>query len=79
MCHLDVNSIDPEIVPAVNFPEQGGLTLEEVKALSGAVQKMSKFKVFELAGYNPRLDPNHACVAKLVELVCVIFSQKTTI
>jgi arginase len=75
-CHLDVDSLDPKIMPAVNFPEQGGLTLEETKAIVGAVQRTGKLKLFELAGYNPTLDRNRTCAMQLVTLVTDIFVQR---
>jgi arginase len=74
-CHLDVDSLDPKIMPAVNFPEQDGLTFEETKAIVGAVQSTGKLKLFELAGYNPTLDRNRTCALQLVRLVTDIFAQ----
>jgi arginase len=72
ICHLDVDSIDPKIMPAVNFPAQDGLSLDEVKGIVGAVQRTGKLKLFELAGYNPDLDRNGSCATKLVKLVSAI-------
>jgi arginase family enzyme len=72
-CHLDVDSLDPTIMPAVNFPESGGLTLGEAKTIVRAVQGTGKFKLFELAGYNPDLDADRTCARKLVEFVSDVF------
>ena len=69
MCHLDVDAIDPRIMPAVNFPEPDGLTFDEAKAVVGAVQETGKLKLFELAGYNSDLDENRTCAVKLVTFV----------
>ena len=69
VCHLDVDSIDPTIIPAVNYPEPGGLTLEEVKTVVKAVQGTGKLKVFNLTAYNPTLDKDHASAQRLVTLV----------
>jgi arginase len=69
VCHLDVDSIDPRTMPAVNFPAQDGLSLGEVKGIVGAVQRTGKLRLFELAGYNPDLDRNGVCATKLVTLV----------
>jgi arginase len=76
ICHLDADSLDPGIMPAVNYPEQGGLTLEEVKAIVGATQRTGKLKVLELAGYNSILDQNQTCVTKMIKLSSEIFSYK---
>jgi len=69
MCHLDVDSIDPKIIPAVDFPAPNGLSIEETKAILGAVKGTGRMKMFELAGYNPILDANRTCASKLVDLV----------
>ena len=69
ICHLDVDSIDPTIIPAVNYPEPGGLTLEEVKTVVRAVQGTGKLKVFNLTAYNPTLDPDHNSSQKLLTLI----------
>jgi len=69
VCHLDVDSIDPTIIPAVNFPAQDGLSLEETKAIIGAIEETGKLKLLELAGYNADLDQSRACARTLVRLV----------
>ena len=72
-CHLDVDSIDPKIIPAVNFPAQDGLTLQETKAIVDAVHRTGKMKLFEFVGYNPDLDRDRACATKLVRLASNMF------
>jgi len=74
-CHLDVDSIDPSIIPAVNFPEKGGLTLEEVKTVVKALQQTGKLKVFDLTAYNPTLDRNQDSAKRLLKLVAELFSS----
>lgn len=69
VCHLDVDSIDSTIIPAVNYPEPGGLRLEEVKTLVRALQKTSKLKVFNLTAYDPALDKDHKSAQRIVTLV----------
>lgn len=73
-CHLDVDSIDPELTPAVNFPEPGGLTVDEAKSIVSAVNQTRKMKLFELAGYNASLDPSRASALKLVNTIAEIFT-----
>lgn len=75
-CHLDVDSIDPAIIPAVNYPEPGGLTLEEVKTVVRALQKTGKLKVFNLTAYNPTLDKDHASAQKLITLVAELMTPE---
>jgi arginase len=79
-CHLDVDAIDPETLPAVNFPEGAGLSLEEVKKVVKRVHRTGKLKVFNLAGYNASLDQSKISAQKLLRLVSEIFSEdKTTV
>ncbi len=68
-CHLDVDSIDPSFIPAVNFPEPGGLSLEEVKTVVEALRGTGKLRVFDLTAYNPTMDQNRTSASKLLELV----------
>ena len=75
-CHLDVDCIDPELMPAVNFPAQSGLSLEETKAIVKLIQRTGKLKLFDLAGYNPALDPNRTCALKLTRFTSETFAQQ---
>lgn len=75
-CHLDVDSLDPKMMPAVDFPEQNGLTFEEAKAIVRAVLGTGKLKLFELAGYDPTLDRNRTCAIRLIRLLFDMFAQR---
>jgi arginase len=74
-CHLDLDSIDPAIIPAVNYPEPGGLTLEEIKTVVRAVQRTRKWKVFNLTAYNPTLDADQTSRRKVLTLVADLMNQ----
>ena len=75
VCHLDVDAIDPEFVPAVNFPEHGGLNLEEVTTIVEALQKTGKVRVFNIAAYNPIFDKNDKSRNTLLKLLTELFSS----
>jgi arginase len=74
ICHLDVDSIDPSIISAVDFREEGGLTLGEVRAVVDELRSTDKLKVFDLAAYNAMLDHNSDSGNKLLKLTSEIFS-----
>jgi arginase len=74
VCHLDVDAIDPTIISAVNFREEGGLTVEEVKTVVRELFKTQKVKAFDLAAYNPLLDQNNYSGNELVKLTSQILS-----
>jgi len=76
MCHLDVDSIDPAIIPAVNYPEAHGLSLEEIKTVVRALQRTSKLKVFNLTAYNPTLDKDRESARRLVTLVAELMTPE---
>jgi arginase len=69
VCHLDVDVVDPELIPAVNYPTPGGLGVEEVAALIRALSNTGKLRLLELAAYNPAKDRSGASVEKIVELL----------
>lgn len=78
ICHLDVDSIDNGIISAVNFPEKGsGLTLEEVKTVVHELRRTGKLKVFDLAAYNPNVDPKQDSGNKLLNLTSEILSIRS--
>ena len=76
VCHLDVDSIDPRIISAVDFREEGGLTLEGVRTVIDALQMTGKLRVLDLAAYNPLLDHDNDSGNKLVKLTSDIFSTR---
>jgi arginase len=76
VCHLDVDTIDPKIISAVNFREEGGLTMEEIRIVIDKLQRTGKLKVLDLAAYNPLLDHDNDAGNKLVRLTSEIFSTQ---
>jgi arginase family enzyme len=76
VCHLDVDAIDPTIISAVNFREQGGLTLEEIRIVVRELFRTQKVKAVVLAGYNPLLDRNSYSGNELVKLTSNPFCRQ---
>ena len=76
VCHLDVDSVDPRIIPAVNFRAEGGLTIEEIRIVVDELQSTGKLRVLDLAAYNPLLDHDNDVGNKLVNLTSDIFSTQ---
>ena len=72
-CHLDVDVVDPEYIPAVNYPTPGGLTPEEVAMLVKTLHRTGKMKVFEVAAYNVSKDRRGATAERIVALLRSIF------
>jgi arginase len=73
-CHLDVDVMDPEFLPSVNYPTPGGLTPDEVSTVIRAAMKTGKLRVLEVAAYNPSTDQRRASAAAVVRLLLGVFS-----
>ncbi len=68
IAHLDVDVLDPSIMPGVNFPEAGGLTDRDVLEVFQALHSTGKLKVVDLTAYNPAGDPKKQGQSLLLEL-----------
>ena len=79
VCHIDVDAIDPTVISAVNFQEQGGLTLEETRIVVRELFRTQKVKAIILAGYNPLLDQNNYSGNELVKLTSQILIADNSI
>ncbi len=66
---MDVDVVDPSIIPAVNYPTPGGLTVDEVVVLIAALRKTEKLKAMELAAYNAALDSDKSAARVVVDLI----------
>ena len=66
--HLDVDVLDPEIMP-VCFPEPGGLSHEETFLFLKNCMTSGRFIGISIACYHPKLDPDLHAASKLAEIV----------
>jgi arginase len=64
--HFDVDVLDDEIMPAVEYRMKDGLSYEELTRLLGAAFATGKVKGMTLTIYNPNLDPQRWIARKLV-------------
>jgi len=71
VCHLDLDVIDPRIMPAVNFPTSGeALIMEDVVTIIRRLRNTNKLRVFNIAAYNPMMDNyNYESGMKILRLV----------
>lgn len=54
--HLDIDSLDPEYAPGVDFPAPGGLSVEDVEEAILMVTQRFSVKAAALTAYNPERD-----------------------
>lgn len=67
--HLDADVLDPVVMPAVDSPDPGGLSLDMVAELLVPLVHHPKALGLELTIYDPGLDPNGVCARRLAALL----------
>ncbi len=68
IAHLDVDVLDPSVMPGVHFPEPGGLTSQDILEIFRALHSTGKLKVIDLTAYNPAGDPEKQGQSLLLDL-----------
>ncbi len=56
ICHLDVDVVDPEFIPSVNYPTPGGLTPGDTSMIIRKIAATGKLKAIEVTAYNASKD-----------------------
>ena len=67
--HVDTDVLDPEVMPAVDSPEPGGLTYQELAALLQALTGSELATGMQLTIFDPDLDPDGHLAAELTDTV----------
>jgi len=67
--HLDADVINPTVMPAVDSPEPGGMTINEVVDFLTPFVRHPRALGLELTIYDPGLDPDRSCATRLVTLL----------
>jgi arginase len=72
--HFDVDALDSEAMPAVDYRVPGGLDWAEAAALLGGILSMPGAVGVEMTIFNPRLDPTGTLAGRLAKLLagCVL-------
>lgn len=65
--HVDIDCTDPGVIPAVSFPEPGGLSLLELQEVIKLAAGSERLKVIDLAAYNARKDLDEVSARRIVE------------
>ncbi len=66
--HVDIDCTDPSEVPAVSFPEPGGLSLLELRQILQIAVGSERLKAVDLAAYNARKDPEGVSARRIIEV-----------
>ncbi len=67
--HVDADVLDPSVMPAVDSPEPGGLSLDELAAILEPLVRHRLALGLELTIYDPVLDPDRTSAERLVALL----------
>ncbi|MCY1143091.1 arginase family protein [Actinoplanes sp. Pm04-4] len=67
--HIDVDVLDPVVMPAVTYPQAGGPDFEQLAAMMAPLASSPSLVGVSVADYRPDLDPDGTCAARLVALL----------
>jgi arginase len=67
--HVDADVLDPRLMPAVDSPEPGGLSVGELAALVAPFAHHPRALGMQVTIYDPALDPDRSCGTRLVGLL----------
>jgi len=76
--HLDVDVLDDDLMPAVDYWHPGGLTWEEAAKILSGLLKASGARGLEITIFNPRLDPDGSCARHLCDLITNVIPASRT-
>lgn len=72
--HLDVDVLDSRLMPAVDSPDPGGLSEEELVAVLRPLVHHPRALGMEVTIYDPALDPDRVCGRRIVEVLEKVFA-----
>jgi arginase len=75
--HLDVDVLDPNIMPAVDSLDPGGLQVKELADLLGLALASPRCVGMHLTIYDPELDPDRRYGRLLVDMLATAFQNRS--
>jgi arginase len=70
--HLDVDVLDDDLMPAVDYRHPGGLSWEEAAEILRGLLHASGARGLEVTIFNPRLDPGGSHARRLSDLIATV-------
>ena len=67
--HVDLDVLSTEALPAVDYPQDGGLSWTQLESLTGAALKAPGCLGISVCIYNPDLDPARHHATRIVEFI----------
>jgi arginase len=76
--HLDVDVLNPAVMPAVDSPEPGGLMPNEFVSLFAPLVRHPLAMGLSVTTYDPALDPDRSCARRLLHLLETLLARTAT-
>lgn len=73
--HMDVDVLDDEIMPAVDYRMPGGLSFEDLSNILNILLSSGKAAGMDIGIFNPRLDPDGEAASKLAASISNGFNR----
>ena len=70
--HVDADSLDDTIMPAVDYRLEGGLSKAELQTILRIALASGRAVGFEITIYNPSLDPKGTAGATLTDILAAV-------
>ncbi|HEV2895893.1 MAG TPA: arginase family protein [Actinomycetota bacterium] len=67
--HLDLDVLDPEALPAVTYPQPGGLDWDQLAAALTPLARSPRLRGVSVADFRPDLDPTGELAGRVVEVL----------
>ena len=76
IAHIDLEVLEPSLMPAVNYPANDGLSFDELACLFSAVKTCGRLKVVNVTAYNPEHDKDGSICQKAIQLVARLLASE---
>ncbi|SCL72376.1 arginase [Micromonospora citrea] len=73
--HLDLDVLDPVVLPAVSYPEPGGLDWADVTALAGPLVRSGRLLGVSVTDFNADEDPDGRHAERIVEVLAELLAD----
>lgn len=75
--HIDLDVLDPSVLPAVSYPQPGGPTWEQLAEVLGPLAASPRLLGISIADLRPDLDPSGVYATRVVDLVRGLLTPAT--
>ncbi|MEJ7757350.1 MAG: arginase family protein [Nocardioidaceae bacterium] len=70
--HLDLDVLDPQSLPAVTYPQPGGLDWDQLAVLIDPLAQSPQLIGLSIADFRPDLDPTGDLAAQVLDVLAQV-------